>query len=277
MCNQLAALRTQCLPDCSLQHYATQTAQLTCRDFDPFSLRMELPGAVAALAQNAAANGGTAYVHCTGGCCVALCCAMLCCAMLCCAVLCAVLCCWAVLPGAAMRGENVACLGSCPAAVPCCPTPSAGLPTVSPPSGLPGAAGLGRAPATALAWMWWFKDWHLEDAYAHLTGALCGLQCARVNSVVAVARASAVALPSGLARFDALALPYCCLRSCNPPPTLPPSPVMQASGHASRGCRRFARLPQTCCMASRPHPCSSRCHATASRACRRWAALRDVL
>ncbi|EFN57929.1 hypothetical protein CHLNCDRAFT_142013 [Chlorella variabilis] len=66
------------------------------RDFDPFSLRMELPGAVAALAQNAAANGGTAYVHCT--------------------------------------------------------------------------AGLGRAPATALAYMWWFKGWHLEDAYQHLTG-----------------------------------------------------------------------------------------------------------
>lgn len=39
-----------------------------CRDFDPFSLRMELPGAVAALAQRAAANGGTAYVHCTGAC-----------------------------------------------------------------------------------------------------------------------------------------------------------------------------------------------------------------
>lgn len=35
-------------------------------DFDPFSLRMELPGAVAALAQSAQANGGTAYVHCTG-------------------------------------------------------------------------------------------------------------------------------------------------------------------------------------------------------------------
>lgn len=34
------------------------------------------------------------------------------------------------------------------------------------------AAGLGRAPATALAWMWWFKDWHLEDAYEHLTGGL---------------------------------------------------------------------------------------------------------
>jgi hypothetical protein len=66
------------------------------RDFDPFSLRMELPGAVAALAQSATTNGGTAYVHCT--------------------------------------------------------------------------AGLGRAPATALAWMWWFKDWHLEDAYEHLTG-----------------------------------------------------------------------------------------------------------
>ncbi|PSC72542.1 phosphoglucan phosphatase amyloplastic [Micractinium conductrix] len=66
------------------------------RDFDPFSLRMELPGAVAALAQSAAANGGTAYVHCT--------------------------------------------------------------------------AGLGRAPATSLAYMWWFKGWHLEDAYDYLTG-----------------------------------------------------------------------------------------------------------
>ena len=33
------------------------------------------------------------------------------------------------------------------------------------------AAGLGRAPATALAWMWWFKDWHLDEAYEHLTGA----------------------------------------------------------------------------------------------------------
>lgn len=32
------------------------------------------------------------------------------------------------------------------------------------------AAGLGRAPATALAYMWWFKGWHLEDAYEHLTG-----------------------------------------------------------------------------------------------------------
>lgn len=36
-------------------------------DFDPFSLRRELPGAVAALAQAASANGGTSYVHCTGG------------------------------------------------------------------------------------------------------------------------------------------------------------------------------------------------------------------
>jgi hypothetical protein len=32
------------------------------------------------------------------------------------------------------------------------------------------AAGLGRAPATALGYMWWFKGWHLEDAYEHLTG-----------------------------------------------------------------------------------------------------------
>jgi protein-tyrosine phosphatase len=30
-------------------------------------------------------------------------------------------------------------------------------------------AGLGRAPATALAYMWWFKGMPLNDAYAHLT------------------------------------------------------------------------------------------------------------
>ena len=66
------------------------------RDFDPFSLRMELPGAVALLAQQAAAAGGTSYVHCT--------------------------------------------------------------------------AGLGRAPAVALAWMWWYKGYGLEEAYELLTG-----------------------------------------------------------------------------------------------------------
>lgn len=66
------------------------------RDFDPFSLRMELPAAVALLARHAQARGGTAYVHCT--------------------------------------------------------------------------AGLGRAPAVALAWMWWYKGVPLEDAYALLTG-----------------------------------------------------------------------------------------------------------
>lgn len=43
------------------------------------------------------------------------------------------------------------------------------LPPV-PPRCRPAAAGLGRAPATALAYMWWFKGWHLEDAYEHLTG-----------------------------------------------------------------------------------------------------------
>lgn len=31
-------------------------------------------------------------------------------------------------------------------------------------------AGLGRAPATALAYMWWFKDMPLDAAMAHLTG-----------------------------------------------------------------------------------------------------------
>lgn len=66
------------------------------RDFDPFSLRRRLPGAVALLSQAAAAAGGTAYVHCT--------------------------------------------------------------------------AGLGRAPATALAYMWWIHGIPLDDAYALLTG-----------------------------------------------------------------------------------------------------------
>lgn len=66
------------------------------RDFDPFSLRRRLPGAVALLSQTAAAVGGTAYVHCT--------------------------------------------------------------------------AGLGRAPATALAYMWWVHGIPLDDAYALLTG-----------------------------------------------------------------------------------------------------------
>lgn len=66
------------------------------RDFDPYSLRRRLPGAVALCAQNAEKQGhGTLYVHCT--------------------------------------------------------------------------AGLGRAPATALAYMWWFKGIPLDEAYDHLT------------------------------------------------------------------------------------------------------------
>ena len=66
------------------------------RDFDPYSLRRRLPGAVALCAQNAQKQShGTIYVHCT--------------------------------------------------------------------------AGLGRAPATALAYMWWFKGIPLDEAYDHLT------------------------------------------------------------------------------------------------------------
>ena len=57
-----------CLPRASAVHPSPPPAPPRHRrDFDPFSLRMELPGAVAALAQSAAAHGGTAYVHCTGG------------------------------------------------------------------------------------------------------------------------------------------------------------------------------------------------------------------
>jgi hypothetical protein len=66
------------------------------RDFDPFSLRRRLPGAVALLARAAASYNGTSYIHCT--------------------------------------------------------------------------AGLGRAPAAALAYMWWCKDIPLDEAYALLTG-----------------------------------------------------------------------------------------------------------
>jgi hypothetical protein len=52
-------------------------------------------------------------------------------------------------------------------------SPPAGLLTMrSTSASCIGAAGLGRAPATALAYMWWFKGWHLEDAYEHLTGGL---------------------------------------------------------------------------------------------------------
>ena len=48
-------------------HDAGATVVLVARRLDRLeSLASELPGAVAALAQSAAANGGTAYVHCTG-------------------------------------------------------------------------------------------------------------------------------------------------------------------------------------------------------------------
>eukprot|EP00889_Picochlorum_renovo_P001636 jgi/Picre1/28666/NNA_004066.t1 len=69
------------------------------RDFDPYSLRRRLPGAVSLIAQSDLKKGdtsGTTYIHCT--------------------------------------------------------------------------AGLGRAPATALGYMWWMKGIPLDEAYAHLTG-----------------------------------------------------------------------------------------------------------
>lgn len=67
------------------------------RDFDPYSLRRRLPGAVSLIAQSdQKKNGGTTYIHCT--------------------------------------------------------------------------AGLGRAPATALGYMWWMKGIPLDEGYAHLTG-----------------------------------------------------------------------------------------------------------
>ena len=87
----VAPIRERCTSRSDIVHL-----RHAIRDFDPFSLRRRLPGAVALLSQNAAANGGTAYVHCT--------------------------------------------------------------------------AGLGRAPATALAYMWWIKGMPLDDAYEMLTG-----------------------------------------------------------------------------------------------------------
>ena len=126
-----------------------------CSDFDPFSLRMELPGAVAALAQSAAANGGTSYVHCTG------------------------------LAGWLAGQQPAHCFACSPGMAPHPPdalapqdtAPSSPHASAVRPPRLPAcflrcvaAAGLGRAPATALGYMWWFKGWHLEDAYEHLTG-----------------------------------------------------------------------------------------------------------
>jgi len=84
-------IRARCAERSDIKHL-----RHAIRDFDPFSLRRRLPGAVALLAATAAAQGGTAYVHCT--------------------------------------------------------------------------AGLGRAPATALAYMWWMKGIPLDEAYALLTG-----------------------------------------------------------------------------------------------------------
>eukprot|EP00887_Chlorella_sp_A99_P006117 scaffold22.g6117.t1 len=82
------------------------------RDFDPFSLRMELPGAVALLARQAAESGGTSYIHCT--------------------------------------------------------------------------AGLGRAPAVALAYMWWYKGYSLEDAFELLTGLRpCSPKTAAIRAAAA--------------------------------------------------------------------------------------------
>lgn len=82
------------------------------RDFDPISLRIELPGAVAAFAQSASKQGGTAYVHCT--------------------------------------------------------------------------AGMGRAPAVALAYMWWVKGIHLEEGHALLTGKrTCSPRLASIRAATA--------------------------------------------------------------------------------------------
>jgi protein-tyrosine phosphatase len=41
--------------------------RMPIRDFDPFSLRTNLPATVKRLCEAQRANGGTAYVHCTAG------------------------------------------------------------------------------------------------------------------------------------------------------------------------------------------------------------------
>ena len=202
-------------------------------DFDPFSLRMELPGAVAALERSAVATGGTAYVHCTGG------------ARTGCGG-------EASRPGAGGgRGGQWAPCAS-PAASRAC------RPRHRPVR----AAGLGRAPATSLAYMWWFKDWHLEDAYEHLTGA---------GGTGDWGRAGAPARrPGGQARHAATPCAPCAVCAL-PRPRHPRPSRLQACATASPTCRRSATLPPTCCMGSRPRLCLSCCRATASRACRWWA------
>jgi hypothetical protein len=55
------------------------------------------------------------------------------------------------------------------------------------------AAGLGRAPATALAYMWWFKGIHLEDAYELLTG--------KHRRCTSASAAASAAPPHSLARL----------------------------------------------------------------------------
>lgn len=78
---------------------------------------------------------------------------------------------------------------------------------------LPPAAGLGRAPATALAWMWWFKGWHLEDAYEHLTGTLPFVIHCAVQALDALAfRLTCMHLNS----VQALCLPPGCERAAEP-------------------------------------------------------------
>lgn len=204
---------TPSLPACginSTDSTAVQNLPSCCRDCDPFSLRMELPGAVPseihAIDPGAFLAGTLTPSRCAWSCrvlwprwlrmrrptaaqptCTAPVRAVLRCPVPCCAV-CAVILWQYLLQGAtfgnmcmptidpmhrrAVQGESRhACSLSClPPFEPLPPTCCSILPLACHLL-FPAAAGLGRAPATALAWMWWFKGWHLEDAYEHLTSA----------------------------------------------------------------------------------------------------------
>jgi hypothetical protein len=136
----MEGIRARCAERGDIKH-----VRFPIRDFDPFDLRRKLPKAVARLAAAHQPKVGIAYIHCTAG-------------------------------------ESLEGLGfglSLPVVSlhHVCNSVSSGTSetakTTRPPirnlSTHP-TPGLGRAPATALAYMHWLRGWHLQEAYEHLTG-----------------------------------------------------------------------------------------------------------